>query len=257
MTTWGKVYKDLHDHRKTRAARKCGERPRDASAMGLWVLALSWCVENYHTDGWVPADELDRWDTDAERLSAVLVDAGYWTPAEQHGEAGFQFHKWTDKQESAEKIDAKKAKGAAREAARRSAQGVRAHSADTPETVGVPDTEADAKSEGGARKRATQLPADFTPNDTNRRLAAERGLDLRAVYEQFADFHRSKGNTFKDWHLALNNWIRREQPPLPATTTPRPRLVVAMCDGTDCQPNRHEWTDRHGRNRFLCDGNAA
>jgi len=64
---------------------------------------------------------------------------------------------------------------------------------------------------GKPAKRSRQLPHDFEPNDANRRLAAERGLDLASVVAQFCDFHRAKGSTMKDWNLALNTWIRRER----------------------------------------------
>jgi hypothetical protein len=74
------------------------------------------------------------------------------------------------------------------------------------------DGEGESRSATQARKRAHQLPDDFAPNDTNRRIASERGVDLQAAFENFADHHRAKGSTYKDWHLALNTWLRRERP---------------------------------------------
>ena len=44
---WFKVDDKLHDHRK---ARKAGK-----AAMGVWVLAGSWSMDN-ETDGFVPDD---------------------------------------------------------------------------------------------------------------------------------------------------------------------------------------------------------
>lgn len=83
----------------------------------------------------------------------------------------------------------------------------------------APETETETetdKEQGGkppaARKRAHRLPVDFAPNDTNRRIAAERGLNLNAVVAQFTDHHVAKGSTFVDWNLALNTWLRRERP---------------------------------------------
>lgn len=63
-----------------------------------------------------------------------------------------------------------------------------------------------------ARKRASALPDDFQPNDANRRVANECRVNLAAILPQFLDHHRAKGSTFKDWHAALNTWIRREKP---------------------------------------------
>ena len=57
-------------------------------------------------------------------------------------------------------------------------------------------------------KRASQLPDDFEPNDTNHRVAAEHGVDIHQQLPQFRDYHRAKGSTMKDWHAALNTWIR-------------------------------------------------
>lgn len=63
-----------------------------------------------------------------------------------------------------------------------------------------------------AAKRPHSLPDDFEPNETNRRVAAEHGVDIARILPQFADHHRAKGSTMKDWHAALNTWIRRERP---------------------------------------------
>ncbi|WP_058912843.1 replication protein [Entomohabitans teleogrylli] len=57
-------------------------------------------------------------------------------------------------------------------------------------------------------KRATQFPVGFTPTDGNRTLAENLGVDLRGEMEAFADYHQSKGSTFRDWSLALNTWLR-------------------------------------------------
>lgn len=75
----------------------------------------------------------------------------------------------------------------------------------------TPETETETETEERGAKRAHQLPESFEPNDTNKRIAAERGLNLEAVIPQFADYHRANGNTMKDWHLALNTWLRRER----------------------------------------------
>lgn len=95
---WFKVDDKLHDHRKSRKAGK--------AAMGLWVLAGSWSMDN-ETDGFIPADVLSRWGTpsDARRL----VDAGLWREATQKGEQGWRFHDWSRFQPSAAVTAAKRA----------------------------------------------------------------------------------------------------------------------------------------------------
>ncbi len=90
---------------------------------------------------------------------------------------------------------------------------IREGASDSPKVAGKPAT-----------NRKHQLPDDFAPNDTNRRIATERGLDLRAVFEQFADHHRAKGNTMVDWHRAFNSWLRRER----ATTSTTPAVSNAQ-----------------------------
>lgn len=81
--TWFKVDDKLHDHRKSRKAGK--------AAMGVWVLAGSWCGSS-GTDGFVPENVLSRWGT--RRDAQQLVEAGFWLPDEHDGERGWRFHDW-------------------------------------------------------------------------------------------------------------------------------------------------------------------
>ncbi len=93
---WMKIDDGLHAHRKTRALTKSHQgKSRDAAPMGIWVLAGSWAAQN-GTDGWVPEDELDRWDDDWRNLTARLVRTGWWWPHERDGEAGYGFNDWLD-----------------------------------------------------------------------------------------------------------------------------------------------------------------
>jgi hypothetical protein len=93
---WMKIDDGLHAHRKTRNVTKSHpEKNRDAGPMGIWVLAGSWAAQN-GTDGWVPEDELDRWDDAWPELTARLVRAGYWWPHERNGEKGYGFNDWLD-----------------------------------------------------------------------------------------------------------------------------------------------------------------
>lgn len=80
---WFKVDDKLHDHRKARIA---GTR-----ALGLWVLAGSWCADNL-TDGFIPDTVATRWGN--RRDIKALTDAGLWTPTKRGEEAGYLFHDW-------------------------------------------------------------------------------------------------------------------------------------------------------------------
>jgi hypothetical protein len=93
---WMRVDDGLPTHRKTRAVLKSHpDKTRDAAPLGIWALAGAWAGKN-RTDGWVPEDELDRWDDDWQPLVDRLVKAGFWWPHERDGEPGYGFNDWHD-----------------------------------------------------------------------------------------------------------------------------------------------------------------
>lgn len=93
---WVRIDDGMHRHRKTRAVTKSHPtKSRDAAPLGLWVCAASWAGDA-GTDGWVPEDELDRWDSEWKPLVARLVSSGYWWPHSRDGEPGFGFSDWHD-----------------------------------------------------------------------------------------------------------------------------------------------------------------
>lgn len=94
---WFKVDDKLHDHRKSRKAGK--------AAMGVWVLAGSWSMDN-ETDGFIPADVLSRWGTPAD--ARRLISSGLWKEAQHKGEPGWRFHDWSRFQPSAAVTAAKR-----------------------------------------------------------------------------------------------------------------------------------------------------
>jgi hypothetical protein len=84
----------------------------------------------------------------------------------------------------------------------------------------------DGGGEGAARPaRATQLPTDWKPNDKHREFAADNRINLAAEVDQFADHHRAKGSTMKDWDAAFRTWLRnavkwrKEEPAKPRILT--------------------------------------
>lgn len=66
----------------------------------------------------------------------------------------------------------------------------------------------DAPEEPAKQKRQCQFPKSLEPNDRNRELASELGVNLEREFDAFADHHQAKGSKFTDWNKALNNWLR-------------------------------------------------
>lgn len=105
---WFKADDKLHSHRKTRKLlRSASPKRRDVAPLGLWTAAGTWSADNL-TDGFVPADELDSWDDNADVLAARLVAAGLWVEAEVDGEPGYRFHDWARHNPDAASVLAKR-----------------------------------------------------------------------------------------------------------------------------------------------------
>lgn len=65
-----------------------------------------------------------------------------------------------------------------------------------------------SSSEGlGARRRRTQVPADFRPDQTGIDKANAVGLDVDTEVEKFRDYHAGKGSTMLDWQAAWRTWV--------------------------------------------------
>lgn len=62
-----------------------------------------------------------------------------------------------------------------------------------------------------AKKRAHQLPADWTPREVD--LASMRqaypNVDIDNETDCFRDYWASKGEARADWHAGYRNWIRK------------------------------------------------
>lgn len=135
--TWFKVDDGLHAHKK---AARAG-----VAAMGLWVLAGSWCADQL-TDGFIPDYIAARLDPDYQEHGARLVAAGLWEAGEDaDGDKGWQFHDWGDegRQPTAESVKAKQQEARDRMARLRAARKannaansapVRANASRTPDT---------------------------------------------------------------------------------------------------------------------------
>lgn len=102
---WFKVDDKFHSHIKVGQA--------GVSAIGLWVLAGSWCMDQLE-DGFVPDFIARRLDPDWQAHAAELVDAGLWEVSEKGRLRGWRFHDWVDHQPSKEKVMADRAANAER-----------------------------------------------------------------------------------------------------------------------------------------------
>lgn len=165
---WFKVDDKHHDHRKTRRALRGGKKRRDAAAIGLWSLAGSWSADNL-MDGFVPTDELLRWDDDGEALAARLVEAEFWEPSERDGERGFQFINWDEHQPTKAEVEAK------REAARERMRAVRAKGGRGSGEVRANEQVNNAGSSRDVRSTPSR-PVPSRPDPTNRDESATAEL---------------------------------------------------------------------------------
>jgi hypothetical protein len=83
-----------------------------------------------------------------------------------------------------------------------------------PETETETETEREGEGEAKAKKPKkvekleTQVPDDFVANATAINLAKELNVSLSDEFPKFIDFHKAKGNVYKDWDAALRTWIR-------------------------------------------------
>lgn len=115
---WFKTDDKLHGHIKSRRA--------GVEAMGLWVLAGSYCADNL-TDGFVSADvPTILAGRDGDKLAQKLVDARLWHIVD----GGWQFHDWAEYQPTSESVRTRRTEAKQRMESRRS-QRVRANTTRT------------------------------------------------------------------------------------------------------------------------------
>lgn len=260
---YGRLYDDLHKHKKTRRALAGGDRPRDASTMGLWALANSWCIENYESDGWIPAWELESWDSKAAALTDRLVAAEYWIPETVDGEPGFRFADWLERQQSAEQINAHRA--AARERmARVRANGKRSTPARSAKVHDV-DVDVDTKKTSAAGAADFDAFWQLYPRKIAKAAAAKaytkarkdvdaatitNGLtNAKAVW--VADRTEERFIPHASTWLNAGRWADEQATLL---DTPVDRVTMAQCPESG-DHDKHPWSD--ARNRFMCSGVTA
>jgi hypothetical protein len=57
------------------------------------------------------------------------------------------------------------------------------------------------------KKRATQLPEGFTPNNKGIDMARAAGLNVDREVSKFCDHHAAKGSKFMNWQAAWRTWV--------------------------------------------------
>lgn len=238
---WFKVDDNLAFHHKAIAAGN--------ASMGLWARAGSFCAAQL-TDGRVPDHMLPQLGT--RQQAKRLCDVGLWYRVDN----GYQFHEWHLYQPTKAEVEERRESDRKRKAERRSGssrspQDVRADTDRNPDGLRTDASRARPHPDptrpvvpkgttGGAPKRATQRPPEWSPNDKHEDIANEVGVDLAGELSQFCDHHDAKGSTFKDWDAAFRTWLRNAakfrrdratpaQPPPPTrfrdvTTEPPPLL---------------------------------
>lgn len=187
------------------------------------------------TDGLIPGNAVAILAAQCDVKSAAkvakeLVAAGLW----HEEDGGYQVHDYLEHNESSQNVRAKQ--DAARERMQRNrSQNVRANKQRTSREVRLPDTDIDTDTEltttnvvVGAQapetpsgdsesksetkpNRATQIMPDWDPGDGLRRWAESEGFqpgDIEREVPQFIDFHRSRGETRKDWDAGFRTWMR-------------------------------------------------
>ena len=71
-----------------------------------------------------------------------------------------------------------------------------------------------SKAERRTASRKHSLAEDAQPTEPDKRLADEAGLspvEFRDEWRAFRDYHCSRGNLMKNWHLAWSTWLRNSK----------------------------------------------
>lgn len=212
----------LNGHLFARLALDYFDHPKIAGLSdGAIVAHLEMLVyaRKYLTDGVIPmriamrfaSEVLDELaSNDPENPSITRCDDG-----------SLILYGYEDFQETREQVESRRRSGR-KSAEARWAKGADGNADRTANRTAAPsatrNTETETETENSPteserRKRATQLPDDWTPTDEHRTLAAQRGVDCDAEAEAMRDWATDKGATGKDWNARFRNWLRRAEPP--------------------------------------------
>jgi hypothetical protein len=180
--TWFKVDDRLHDHHKTRQAGPL--------AMGVWVMAGSWCAAN-ETDGFIPASVVARFASKITPITRRLESVGLWTSTTRNGEPGFQFHDWDEYQPSSKELQDKRA--AARDRMRKYREN-------------KPGTNHDVRPNAQANGQRTSQEVRSTPSRPvpTRPISPPSPPSLTPATDQLAEYGLTERETKKTLELLHN-----------------------------------------------------
>src|SRR5690625_2234283 len=195
---WFKVDDNFAFHPKTIAATN--------AAIGLWVRAGSWCGANL-TEGRLPAGLIGTLGGH-KRDARKLVEVGLWDEVE----GGYQFRNWAEFQPTKAQVDAEREANRIRQAEYRARK---RNGVTPPVTNGAtnstptrPDpTRPKEERKTPARKRATSLPADWTPTPEHTARAAQDGVDLQREHDKFRAWVEANDIKSKSWNGRFTQWI--------------------------------------------------
>lgn len=138
-----------------------------------------------------------------ERLGMLERDGSAWRVA-----------KWGDRQFESDNVTLRTRKHRSKEQRRnvpRNDVGTgpenREQSTDKP--LGRADARHDHDKPKAKPRKATQLPADFSANDTHRRIAREEGVSVSRELVKFREHAKAHGRTLKDWDAGFCMWLRK------------------------------------------------
>lgn len=164
-------------------------------------------------------------ENDPEKPSLIPIEGG---------EKGWLIHDYAEHQDTKADVEARRERNRiagqkgglakSKQGAKQTASAALSENVAEEEEENITTT---AKAVVGARKRATQLPADFMPpTDVINAMKAEcPHVDLQREHRKFIDHFIGNGKPMKDWPAAWRNWIRRAAEHQPtrngAPNTPR------------------------------------
>lgn len=193
---WIKMRADLSSHPKVVRMMSALKADRYTVIGGLHAV---WCLFDVHSvDGFLEGytvtvlDDHLRW----KGFSQAMIDIGWLeTDGESLATPRFDEHNGQSAKRRAQESERK-----------RDARKTSAPDADKLRTR--EEKRRDIPTTSVVGKRATQLPADFSPNQGHIDFAGNNALSISEEFAKFSDYHKSKGSAMKDWDAALRTWLR-------------------------------------------------
>lgn len=203
---WIKMRADLFTHPKVvriASALKADTLKTVGGLMSVWCLFDAHSEDGF-LDGYTP-DVLDahlRWPGFAQSM----VDVGWLIESAAGGLSlpRFDTHNGQSAKRRAQDADRKRE---GRKVSAPEADKKRTREEKRREEISITNViERDSTKAPKPAKRATQIPAEFYPNETGVSYAEQRRVSMAVELQSFRNFHQAKGSTFKDWQAAWRTW---------------------------------------------------